>query len=128
MPVTESDRRVIESLFKAMQAGPEGENAMMELFAEEATFIEPFSGQTQTHHGKSAIRESFKQMWQDPAPDLKLTLDRVDLDADCVRAEWTCTSPVFPEPMRGHDLFTISDGKIARLEIVMTAMPPMGEH
>ena len=127
MPVQESQRKVVDSLFKAMQAGPAGEQAMMALFAEDAVFIEPFSGQVQTHEGKPAIRESFKQMFADPAPDMKLQMDRVDMDGDQVRAEWTCTSPVFPEPMRGHDLFTIADGKIARLEVVVTSMPPM-EH
>lgn len=111
-----------------MQAGPSGEAAMMALFAEGAVFIEPFSGQTQTHTGLHAIRESFRDQWRNPLPDLQLTLDRVDLDAGVVRAEWTCTSPVFPMPMRGYDLFTIDDaGKIARLEIVVTDAPPM-EH
>ncbi len=126
MPVEQTDRKVIESLFKAMQAGPEGEEAMMSLFAEDATFIEPFEGRVQTHHGAPAIRESFKKMWADPAPDLKLVLERVDLDGGNVRAEWTCTSAVFSTPMRGYDLFAIKDGKIARLEIVITEMPPMG--
>ena len=50
---------------------------------------------------------------------MKLVLDRADRDGDRVRADWTCTSPVFPAPMKGYDLFTIQDGKIARLEIVM---------
>ena len=127
MTVNESDRKIVDNLFKAMQAGPAGEEAMMELFAEDAVFIEPFSGRTQTHQGKAAIRESFKQMFENPAPDMKLQMDRVDMDGDRLRAEWTCTSPVFPEPMRGHDLFTIADGKIARLEVVVTSMPPM-EH
>ncbi|MFQ5490968.1 MAG: nuclear transport factor 2 family protein [Phycisphaerae bacterium] len=127
MAVSQPDRQVVESLFRAMQAGSEGEKAMMDLFAEDAVFIEPFSGRAQTHQGKQAIGESFRQMWQNPAPDLKLVLDRVDLDGDDLRAEWTCTSPVFPEPMRGHDLFTIRHVKIVRLEIVVTAMPPMGE-
>ena len=126
MPVQDEDRQVIEALFKAMQAGPAGEDQMMDLFAEDATFIEPFSGQACTHNGKPAIRESFKGMWENPAPDLKLMLDRVDVDGERVRADWTCTSPVFATPMRGHDLFTIQSGKIGRLEIVVTDMPPMG--
>ncbi len=126
MPVSNEDRGVVESLFKAMQAGPAGEKEMMSLFASDAVFVEPFSGQVQTHNGTDAIRASFQEMWRDPAPGLKLMLDRVDVDGDCVRAEWTCTSAVFPTPMRGHDLFTIQAGKITRLEIVVTDMPPMG--
>ena len=127
MPVEKKDQEIVEGLFKAMQMGPAGQEAMMALFADGATLIEPFSGKTQTHTGKPAIRESFKSMWEDPAPDLTLMIDRVDKDGDIVRAEWTCTSPVFETPMRGYDLFTIAAGKIARLEITVTDMPPM-EH
>jgi ketosteroid isomerase-like protein len=124
MPVPEHDRKTVEGLFKAMQMGPSGEEAMMGLFDENAVFVEPFSGQVRTHTGKRAIRESFRQMWKEPIPDLRLTLDRVDLDGDAVRAEWTCVSPAFPRPMRGFDLFRIRAGKIVRLEIVVTEMPP----
>jgi hypothetical protein len=127
MPVSEQDRKTVESLFKAMQMGPPGEEAMMALFDENAVFIEPFSGQVQTHTGKRAIRDSFRQMWKEPLPDLRLSLDRVDLDGDAVRAEWTCVSPAFPVPMRGFDLFRIHAGKILRLEIVVTEMPPPPE-
>ena len=98
----------------------------MALFAEEAVLVEPFSGQVQTHTGQPAIRESFRDQWKNPLPDLQLTLDRVDLDGGIVRAEWTCTSPVFPTPMQGYDLFTLdAAGKIAKLEIVVTDAPPM---
>ena len=126
MTIPEADRNVVEGLFRAMQMGPEGEAEMMALFSDDAVFTEPFSGTVQTHTGKEAIRTSFVQMWSDPAPDMKLQLDRVDVDGDRVRAEWSCTSPVFPKPMRGYDLFTIKDGKISQLEVVATDMPPMG--
>lgn len=126
MPVSEQDRSVVEAMFKAMQAGASGERDMMALFSDDAVLIEPFTGTPITHTGKSAIRESFLGMWKEPAPDLKLMVDRIDLDGDHIRADWTCTSPVFPSPMRGHDLFTIADGKITRLEIIVTDMPPMG--
>ncbi len=126
MAISDQDRAVIEALFKAMQAGPGGEEEMMALFAADAVFVEPFSGQVQTHQGTDAIRASFREMWANPAPELTLTLERVDVDGDCLRAEWNCTSPVFPEPMRGHDLFTIQKGRITRLEVVVTTMPPMG--
>jgi hypothetical protein len=128
MAVTQQQRQTVEDLFRAMQAGPAGEEAMMGLFAEEAVFIEPFSGQPQEHSGKTAIRQSFRDQWQNPLPELSLVLDRVDLDGPVIRAEWTCTSPFFPTPMRGYDLFTLDDaGKIERLEIFITEAPPM-EH
>jgi hypothetical protein len=106
-----------------MQAGPAGEQLMMSLFREDAVFIEPFSGQPLTHHGHEEIRASFRQQTAHPLPDMTLTLDRVDMDGPVVRAEWTCNSSAFPAPMRGHDLFTIKDGQIERLEIVVTDMP-----
>jgi len=124
--VSTSDRSVVENLFKAMQTGPAGEEQMMSLFADDAVFVEPFAGQPQTHRGSPAIRTSFRQMNEQPLPDMRLTLDRVDLDGDQVRAEWTCTSAAFPTPMKGYDLFTIRGGKIARLEIVVTDAPSMG--
>ncbi len=58
MPVSNEDRNVVENMFKAMQAGPEGENAMMALFASDAVFVEPFSGEVKTHQGADAIRTS----------------------------------------------------------------------
>lgn len=126
MPVENEDRRVVEAMFKAMQAGPTGEEDMMALFAEDATFIEPFSGEPRTHNGVDAIRQSFKDMWSQPGPELNLVMDRVDMDGDVIKAEWTCTSEAFPTPMRGFDLFQITSGKIQRLEVVVTDMPPMG--
>jgi ketosteroid isomerase-like protein len=123
MPLSESERIVVENLFKAMQAGPAGERLMLSLFHDDAVFIEPFSGQPVTHSGLDAIRESFKQQTAHPLPDMKLTLDRVDIDGEVVRAQWTCSSSAFPTPMRGYDLFKIRDGKISRLEIIVTIPP-----
>ena len=126
MAVSPQQQKTVEALFRAMQVGPAGEEPMMALFADGAVMVEPFSGQPQTHEGKTAIRQSFRDQWKNPLPDLTLVLDRVDLDPPCVRAEWTCSSPVFPAPMRGYDLFTLdSAGKIVRLEIVITDAPPM---
>ncbi len=123
MPVSLSDHKTVESLFKAMQLGPSGEEAMMALFHDDAVFIEPFSGVPLTHTGAAAIRGSFKEMWSQPLPDMRLVLERADLAGAQVRAEWTCHASVFPEPMRGYDLFTIRDGRISRLEIVVTSAP-----
>jgi ketosteroid isomerase-like protein len=106
-----------------MQAGPAGERLMLSLFHEDAVFIEPFGGRPVTHRGHDAIRASFNQQTAQPLPDMQLTLDRVDMDGAVVRAEWTCSSSAFPGPMRGHDLFTIRDGKITRLEIIVTDLP-----
>ena len=124
MGIGAQERKMVESVFKAMQSGPSGEEGMMALFDHRAVLIEPFSGKPQTHVGKDAIRASFRDQWKHPLPDFKLTLDRVDLDGPQVRAEWTCTSSAFPTPMRGYDLFTLNDDeKIARFEIIVTEAP-----
>ena len=123
MSISDQDRRIVESLFHAMQAGLDGEEEMMGLFAEGATFIEPFSGEVRRHEGKAAIRDAFRDAADQP-PDMKLNIDRVDLDGERVRADWTCTSSVFPEPVRGADLFTIEDGLITHLEVIVTSMLP----
>ena len=125
MPVSAANQAIVENLFRAMQKGPTGEADMMALFTDDAVFIEPFAGSPRVHTGKAAIRSSFKEMWDSPTPDLQLALDQVDMDGDKIRAQWTCTSPVFPEPMKGFDLFTVREGKISRLEIVVTSVPPM---
>ncbi len=126
MPVRETDRQLIEDLLRAMQTGPPAEEALLALFTEDAVLVEPFAGRAQTHRGKAAIRASLAEMWKTRAPDLTLALDRVDLDGERVRAEWTCTSAVLPSPLRGYDLLTVRDGRISRLEIVITEAPRMG--
>ncbi|MDA0734062.1 MAG: nuclear transport factor 2 family protein [Chloroflexi bacterium] len=125
MKLDQAQRDVVDRFFKAMQAGKEGEEALMALFSGDAVLTESFGGEPQTHHGIDAVRESFRCTWEQPVPDVKLEVNRVDLDGAQVRAEWTCTAPAFPTPIKGHDLFKISDGKISKLEIIVTEMPAM---
>lgn len=125
MKLDQAQRDVVDRFFKAMQAGKEGEEALMALFSGDAVLTESFGGEPQTHHGIDAVRESFRCTWEQPVPDVKLEVNRVDLDGAQVRAEWTCTAPAFPTPIKGHDLFEISDGKISKLEIIVTEMPAM---
>ena len=87
--------------------------------------IEPFSGQPRKHQGRDAIMAFFRETMKNPPPEMNVTLDRLDMDQDRIRAEWTCTSSAFPKPMRGYDLYRISDGKIQHTEVVLTEMPPM---
>jgi hypothetical protein len=123
MSVSTSDRQVIENVFRAMQTGPTAEKELLSLFAEDGVLVEPFTGQVQTHAGKPAIKASLVPMWANQAPDMKILLDRVDLQGETIRAEWTCTSSVMPGPMRGYDLFQINNGIIKRMEIFVTEMP-----
>ena len=52
-------------------------------------------------------------------PDMVVTMNRIDAEGQRVRAEWSCTASVFAEPMRGVDLYTLRDGKVARLETTL---------
>ena len=47
---------------------------------------------------------------------MMVTMNRIDAEGQRVRDEWTRTASVLAEPMRGVDLYTLRDGKIARLE------------
>ncbi len=127
MPITDSDRQIVDALFDAMRAGADGEEATMTLFADDAVLTEPFTGEKRTHHGAAAIRASFQEQWSMPLPALTITLDGLHEHDGRLRADWTCDSPVFPSPMKGHDLLVIRDGAIANLEVVITEMPPMGD-
>lgn len=125
MKITNEERRVVECYFKAMQAGKAAEPELMALFADDAVLTEPFHGEPKTHRGTEAIRKSFHCIWEDPVPDVKLEVNRIDLDGDSLRAEWTCTAPAFSSPIRGHDFFKIRDGKIVQLDVIVTEMPEM---
>lgn len=125
MSVSKEEKDVVERMFKAMQTGLEAEDDMMALFADDAVFTEPFSGEPQSHEGSTAIRKCFVDMWSEPGPDMELTVERVDLDGDRISAEWTCDSQAFAEPMRGVDKLRIRDGLIQSLEVIVTNMPPM---
>lgn len=108
-----------------MQAGKAAEDSLMALFTEDAILTEPFSGEPRTHQGLAAVHHSFRCTREHPVPDVRLEVYRIDLDGARLRAEWRCTAPAFPSPIRGHDVFDIRGGKIARLEIVVTGMPAM---
>ena len=128
MPISPTDRGLVERYMAAMQAGPEGEQEMVSLFGDDSEYIEPFSnqGQPTSHKGIAAIRQFFHMSFADPLQhQVKLTLDRLDMDGDRLRCEWTCEMPAMPGPFRGFDMYTIRDGKIQRLEITVT-QPPAG--
>ena len=101
----------------AMQTGAMAEQDMMALFTEDAVYVEPFSGAPRTHEGKPAIRRAMVEGWKTPLPDMRLEVDRVDVDGEVVRAQWTCISPALPGGKgRGENTFTLREGRITRLE------------
>jgi hypothetical protein len=114
-------RGVIDRYFHAMRTGAAGGDEMMGLFADDAVYVEPFSGRVVMHTGKTAIRRSYLESRTYAPADLTITLDRIDVEGDRIRTEWTCRAPAFPGPMRGQDLWTIRDGKIHRLETTLAS-------
>ena len=118
-------RALVERYFAAMRARAAGDNDMAALFADDAVYVEPFSsgpaarGEKRTHVGKTVIAAFFGNSWQHQPPDMTVSVDRMDVDAGIIRSEWTCSSSVFPAPMRGVDVVTIRDGKIVRLETTL---------
>jgi hypothetical protein len=118
------NRTTVEQYFAGMQAGPGGLDDLVGLFDEQAVYVEPFSGQPQVHTGKAEIRAFFEVALSQHLNGVRLTLGRLDIDEGRLRAEWTCELPTFPAPMRGFDLLTLQDGRIARLETTVTEFPP----
>lgn len=107
----------IKRFFAAMQAGATAETEMMSLFADDAVYVEPFSGREREHRGKPAIRSAMAEGWKTPLPDMRIELDRVQVEGETVRVLWTCYSPVLPGGNgRGENLFILRDGMIVRLE------------
>ena len=119
------DRAVVESYVAEMQAGPGGLEDLVGLFTDDAVYVEPWTGPIQVHTGKAEIR-AFYAAALEQMRGAQLTIDRLDIDGDRLRSEWTCTVPAFNGPMRGFDLITLRDGRIARLETNVTQMaaPP----
>jgi ketosteroid isomerase-like protein len=116
--MTPADRSLVETYFRAMQAGADGEAEMQSIWADDAVYSEPFTGQGQRreHTGKEAISAFFHESHSQGMAPIRISLDRLDLDGGRLRSEWTCLMPGMPE-FSGHDLYTIRDGKIARLEV-----------
>ena len=111
-----TERDLIERYFQAMRTGAIATDEIIDLFADDAVYVEPFSGRPVEHVGKDDIRRSFIDSQKHAPADMTLTLDQVEIEPDCIRSSWTCTSPAFATPMRGQDLWTIRHGTIHRLE------------
>jgi ketosteroid isomerase-like protein len=118
-----SPEATVARYFAAMRRGAEAEDEMMSLFTDDAEYVEPFSGEPRTAIGKDAIRSTLRAGWEQPLPDMTLTVQRIEINGTHVTSTWTCTSPVFSAPMRGTDRYEIVDGKIARLVVELDGPP-----
>jgi ketosteroid isomerase-like protein len=112
---------VTRRYFTAMQAGPDGHDALVRLFAPDGVYVEPFSGQS--HVGPDEIRAYLTAAGPLAPPDLVLIVEQIDVHGDHVTAMWRCESPAFTTPSRGRDLFLIRDGQILRLETELVQPP-----
>jgi ketosteroid isomerase-like protein len=109
--------QLVARFFEAMQAAGTQEAEMLQLFAEDAVYIEPFTGQRREHVGKAAIREAMVMGWKFPLPEMRIEVDRITTDGQTVRADWTCYSPGLPNGRgAGTNEFTLRAGLIVRLE------------
>ena len=107
---------VLDRYYTAMRRGAEAEEAMLALFADDAVYAEPFSGQPPAT-GIEAIRARLRQGWEVPLPDLELEVLEVRVAGSEARSLWECRSPALPGPMRGEDHYQIVDGRITRLDV-----------
>jgi ketosteroid isomerase-like protein len=118
MEVDEGARALVVALLRAMQRGPDGEDDIVALFSDDAVYVEPFSdpGRPRVHTGTEQIRASFHDGLRWNPPDLRISLDRLDVDGEELVAHWTCTTARLPAPVRGTDRYRINGGRIHRLE------------
>ena len=117
----DTERQVIDSYFAAMRRGAAAADEMMSLFAEDAVYVEPFTGDADPAVGKEAVLDRLRAGWEAPLPDLELDVLEVEVDGPQARSRWECRSPGLPGPIQGEDHYEIRDGLIIRLEVRLIA-------
>jgi SnoaL-like domain len=111
----------IANFFAAMQAGRAAATEMEAAFAEDALYIEPFSGQVQRHRGRAAIMQAMARGWDYPLPEMRIRIDHAETAGPEIRIRWTCLSPGLPGGRgSGTNRYRMRpDGLIAELETVL---------
>ncbi len=107
---------VINRYFAAMRRGADGGRELFELFAEDAVYIEPFTGEGPAV-GIEAIRRRFALGWENDLPDLELDVLELQVEGPTASTRWECRSPGLPGPVQGEDRYEMADGLIVRLEV-----------
>lgn len=106
----------ITNFFLAMQAGPHGIDRLAAFFAPDASYSEPFSGQTDPHQGRDAIVAAFTASRSDEFDDAVIQLGAVEIDGETITVKWTCISQAIPGGQgSGTNVFTLKDGLITKL-------------
>ncbi len=108
---------VVNRYFDAMRRGADAAEELFALFADDAVYVEPFTGALLTFEGRRAIEARLRAGWEDAPPDMTLTVNRIDVEGQVVTSHWTCESPVFPGPVQGRDVCTVRDGRIQHLDV-----------
>lgn len=108
--------QIVDRYFAAMRRGAEAEEQMLALFAADAVYAEPFSGE-EPAEGIDAIRARLRQGWETPLPDMELDVLELEVTGGQARSVWECRSPGLPGPVRGEDRYEITDGRITRLDV-----------
>lgn len=121
-----SNESVIRRYVAAMRKGAAAEDEMMSLFAEDAVYIEPFTGSDDPAVGRRAVRDRLRLGWEQPLPDLELDVLDVQIDGDSATSRWECRSTALPGPVRGTDRYDFAGGRITRLEVAIDAFPDAG--
>jgi SnoaL-like domain len=116
---------LVRRYVRAMQLGAEGEDELVELFRDDAEYVEWFAGHPTVHRGSDRIREWLHASWAHQPPNVRIAIERVDVVGNEVRAKWTCDSTAFVTPSRGIDTYVVSGGRIARLETMITEPPTL---
>ncbi|WP_411891588.1 nuclear transport factor 2 family protein [Yoonia sp. SDW83-1] len=115
----------ITNFFLAMQAGPHGLDMLADMFAPDADYWEPFSGQTAPHNGRAAIIAAFAASRSDAFDDAVITLGAVEVDGNQITVQWTCISQAIPGGRgSGTNVFQMKDGKIASLKTTLDQGQP----
>ena len=86
----------LANFFLAMQSGPPGLEMLKSMFAADAEYVEPFSGQSEPHKGPDAIAKAFAASRSDDFDDAVIELDAVEVSGEEISVRWTCISRAIP--------------------------------
>jgi ketosteroid isomerase-like protein len=111
---------IVARFFNAMQRGKAAEADMAALFAEDAVYVEPFSGAPQIHMGLDAILATMRGGWDFNPPDMRIEVESASVDGTEISVDWTCISSALPGGRgSGTNRFSVIDGVIMRLETIL---------
>ncbi|MEM7320137.1 MAG: nuclear transport factor 2 family protein [Pseudomonadota bacterium] len=106
----------ISNFFLAMQAGQLGAARLEACFAEDAEYVEPFTGEVRHHRGRAEIMTAMALGWEMPMENTHLRIDRALNDGTQIVVDWTCFSTSLTGGKgQGTNVYDIQDGLITRL-------------